>query len=104
MRSPLGQATDLMARQGLRRLQADTVLYHATRPASKICATSPVAMRALTVTGLRSRGARSGRSHRIPKQSICRVLHDAGRHRAELLFDARRTLRLRRLVERQKLR
>ena len=35
MQSPLGQATDLMVRQGLRHLQADMVLYHATRPASK---------------------------------------------------------------------
>jgi len=33
MQSPLGQATDLMARQGLRQLQAGTVLYHAMRPA-----------------------------------------------------------------------
>jgi hypothetical protein len=36
MQPPLGPATDLIARQGLRHLQADTALYHAMRPPRKM--------------------------------------------------------------------
>ena len=66
------------------------------------CATWPVAIRALTVTRLRSRGARSGRSHRSRNSTSVVFWTMARNDGAELLADAPLALRLPGLVDRKR--
>ena len=62
-------------------------------------ATCPRAIRALTVTRLRSRGARSGRNH--TSRNSGGVRHEAGGKGLELLSDLRRAGGLPALIERE---
>ena len=64
-------------------------------------ATWPDATSALTVTRLRSRGARSGPQPKIAEENVGRVLHDAGKYRAEQVADALGAVRFGGFVERQ---
>ena len=61
----------------------------------------PFAINALIVTRLRSRGARSGRSHQIPEQDVGRVLRHAGEHGTELISDTLCAVRFGSFVERK---